>query len=171
MIYVIRDTPSGRVAIGCSPHPTGVLEDLQGASSELLEIEAIFPGGAKEERAVRAALKIHRASDGWFHLQGYNVTQLVRAVLEHQSAPSGVCLTEVWRLRQETSETSRWGALSEGASLSLGPPDFFPPPTPDLEWAHERYFFPSRKERTFDVPDGEHLGDHVEGFRSTRRSP
>lgn len=168
MIYVIRAGQGGKVAIGYTTEPTRTLESLQGNAPEVLELSAILPGGKDEELDVQASLAGHHLHGPWFSLPGYDPAKLVRALLETRATPGEPSYADLWN-----SRTTRLTEESEGPvwSIVIGPQDFFPPPTPGLEWAHERYFHPSPKDWMFDVPDGASLGDHREGFRSTRRSP
>ena len=165
MIYVIRAGQGGKVAIGHTTDPTTSLESLQGDASEVLELSAILPGGKEEELDVQASLAEHRLHGPWFSLPGYDPARLVRALLEAGATPKGPSYADLWNSRTTgLTEEPVW-------SIVIGPQDFFPPPTPGLEWAHERHFHPSPKDWMFDVPDGADPGDHGEGFRSTRRLP
>lgn len=165
MIYVIRAGQSDMVAIGYTTEPMKNLGDLQAGVPEALELVAVLPGGQEEELDVRACLAGHHLQGPWFSLPGYNPESLVKSLLEVNASPRMPSFTDVWKSRTASS------AEEVTQEILIGPRDFFPPPTPGLEWAHERYFYPSPKDWMFDVPDGADIGDYRGGFRTTRRLP
>lgn len=156
MIYVLHEPCSGLCQVASLP----VLPEI-----ETVLLTAV-PGTEDDLLRLRRELGPYHCDGGWYDLNDFNPATLVTSILKalaKQAEEAG--FPAFWKARRGREQGE--GTCCE---MVFSPADFFPPPTPGLEWAHEMYFFSSRKVRMFDVPDEEDFGIYAAGFRTTRKN-
>lgn len=81
VIYVIGESPTGKVKIGVSDEPWKRLKGIQTGNPGTLGILATFPGDRGTEKHIHNAFRDYRLSGEWFDLNGRNVVDEVSLLL------------------------------------------------------------------------------------------